>query len=582
MPKVPIAQPGQVSTRALPDVDFTTRIDSSVFQGGFTDRDIRSSFVNAGMSFAKDLEREALVERDKANRSNVKIVRDDVISEFNKLRKGETDDAGNVIEPGYFSFSGKSADEKKEEYLKRAKSFLDQADSRITNEEQKEYWSEIKSKLALDFESSIEDHSFRQRMAYTEERLKSGLSTIQEDIVLNYSQPNKIEAGFKDLEKDFNDLADIQGLSKEGREKGLKQLRSSTHKMIIAQMLGEDQDLAASAYFKGAKKDLTVEDKLKLTDMLDEGSLRGNSQRQTDSIMSKNLSQSEALSQARQIENPKLRDEVIRRVKNRYAEDRMIKEESARVLYENAFNKVDKDPRIEAVPEEDWIALKPEHKKNLQTYIDYKIRGKSIPTKWERYYDLKTMATNAGTRDKFLRLDLLNDRLNLADPEFKELVNLQTGLRAGSSEAQSIIDGYRSDKQIVDDTMRAAGFDLRSTDEDDLKAVAEMRAEIDRRVQAHKKKTGKKYIDNIELQSIVDGMFVEGVDPNSGFLGFFKKRKKAYEIEPGQEFELDVDTIPKFDRQRIEQALKLEGKEITEEAIADKYLRRLKKVERAR
>lgn len=560
MPKVPIARP-QVQTRGFSTARVSTQAPVEAFGGGGQQQAAANALAGLTGQIAKAVERE----KNKADTTNVRINSSDARQLMNDRLRGKG---------GYLSQRGLSADETKEEFQSNFYKDLDKFDEKFTNDKQRELWAAEKARIRLDFDNVAENHAFRERQVYTEQKLKDSIAIIQDDVTVNYKEDLKIQEGIERQEALINDLADLQGLSPESRKRLLTEGKSRTHASVIAQMLSDNNDRLAKAYFKESSSELTAEDKKRAQSMIDEGSVRGESQRQTDNIMEMGMSQSDALEKARDIKDPEVRDETVRRVRARYAENKTLEEEAQKTLFQESFNKIDLNPSRDAIPPETWTKLSPARQKVLNAWIDKKKRGKDIVTDWVTYYDLKTQASSPSQREQFLRRDLLKERLKLGDSEFKELIKLQAEMRSGSKSAQLNIDGYRTDKQIVDDTLRASGFDLRDKSVDNQKRINNFRAEVDRRVKEEKEKTGKKYIDNERLQFIVDSMLVEGTDPDSGVFGFFQTKKRAFEIEPGAEFELDVDSIPMGEVNKIKGALKRRNMPVNDENIIRLYLQK--------
>jgi hypothetical protein len=576
MPRVPEAQPGQISTRALPGVDFTTASDPNAFRAGLANEGVQRSFSGLVNTVGEVVQKE----KDKADVGLVDTKYYEAKKKMTTLLKGEIDEkTKNVIDPGFLSISGLDVDKEKANYDKKFKDFLSEAETGFTNDRQKELWQRERAKLEADFSSNVESHAFKERNDAIRRTYKDAVSIIQEDIMLNYAKPDAIQAGLKKQRDTLDKLADLEGYGKksDSREILIKGAESLVHKGVVNSMLNDDQDLLASKYFNDNKDSFTKKDIDEVSRVLEEGSLRGESQRLTQSIMSENKSLTESLKLVDgKTDNPKVKDELRRRVKEAFSDREMAKRIDNEERFQSAFNKVDANPTKDAVPHEEWIKLNPSQQKSLYDWIDSKKKG-APQTDWTKWTDLWEMSSSPKTRDKFLAIDPLEYRPYLDDSKYAELVKLRGDLRSGKSDANLAIDGYRSDKQVVDDAMKASGFDMKSTNSEDIKLMNDFRSEVDRRVQVYKQRVGKKYIDNNELQTLVDGLLIEGIDPDSGFLGMFKTRKKAFEIKPGEQFEIDPESIPRIERNKIEDSLRRNGKPVDEESINRLYLLNLQR-----
>jgi hypothetical protein len=191
-------------------------------------------------------------------------------------------------------------------------------------------------------------------------------------------------------------------------------------------------------------------------------------------------------------------------------------------------------------------------------------------TDWGEYYNLKTLASVDGpTRDKFLKTNLMVHRPNMADPEFKELVSLQSQLRKNDSSALDKLNGFRSASSIINDSLSAVNIKPNpKPGSDDAEKVAQFRRRVEESVVELQTETGRK-ATNKEIQSIVDNMIVKGKIPDSGII--WDTRARAFELEPGQRLVVEYDSIPIEERRAAEQALKRKGLPVTSESIRQLY-----------
>jgi hypothetical protein len=93
-----------------------------------------------------------------------------------------------------------------------------------------------------------------------------------------------------------------------------------THVGVIDRLLANDQDLAAKQYYDAHKADVTGAATIAVERALEEGSTRGESQRQADTITAKAATLGDALTQVRAIADPKVRDATEERVRKFFSE----------------------------------------------------------------------------------------------------------------------------------------------------------------------------------------------------------------------------------------------------------------------
>ena len=82
----------------------------------------------------------------------------------------------------------------------------------------------------------------------------------------------------------------------------------------------------------------------------------------------------------------------------------------------------------------------------------------TIETDWATYYGLMTQASDRSP-PRSAKLNLIHvPCTKLGKTEFKELVHLQGSIRKGDDKkAEAALDGFRTNQQILDDTLKLAG-----------------------------------------------------------------------------------------------------------------------------
>lgn len=133
------------------------------------------------------------------------------------------------------------------------------------------------------------------------------------------------------------DYAQRHGLSKEATQNLLDLDTSATHAAVISQMIANGDDLTAKSYYDEFKDQLVGRDLEQVTKEVEVGSLRGESQRQSDDILSKYPTDEEsAINAAKKIKDPELRDQVQQRVEQQFNLQQEIRRNHENDLYERA------------------------------------------------------------------------------------------------------------------------------------------------------------------------------------------------------------------------------------------------------
>jgi hypothetical protein len=351
-------------------------------------------------------------------------------------------------------------------------------------------------------------------------------------------------------------------------------------------MLANGQDQLARQYYDENKKTITDGETITSVEKaLKEGTLRGDSQRETDRITASYGSWSDRLAQADKITNPEVRDEVDRRLKTNMGTEKAVQQQQEEKVTQDATNIIEKFKDFDQVPPAMVQQMSPSTRKSLRGYADDLREGKKAVTNWNDYYDLKTMAATPDLRDKFLKENLISYRPNLADGELKELITLQSNMREGKGDKE--LDGYRTNQMIVNDTLGSVGIDAtpnvsKGAGKKEMESVNNFRKMVDDQITLYQQQTNKK-ATNKEVQSIVDRLIIQGSVPGSGFMGLFKTQKRSFELQPGETIVPEGSTmplgpggIPVEEIAKIKAALVRNNIPVSDEKVMSLYLRKVR------
>ncbi len=149
------------------------------------------------------------------------------------------------------------------------------------------------------------------------------------------------------------------GQSKDEIDKNVENFREGVVESVVNNMLAKGNDRDAREFYD-ANKDLVTDEKIRntLEKSLEDGSTRGESQRLTDKIYKGHGTQPKRLEAARKIEDPTIRDAVVKRLTARAAED--TRQEKLKDI--DRFNNASNWLRARNTPEgeDDHIPGKPE------------------------------------------------------------------------------------------------------------------------------------------------------------------------------------------------------------------------------
>lgn len=442
----------------------------------------------------------------------------------------------------------------------------DEIEKGLTNRTQREIFQKMRGREKTEFTQKLNQHISNESEQYVDATEKATIKTAKDEALLNRGDDAKVSDSLNLVRAKISDRAQRLGWDEQMTSLAIAQEVSSTRTAIVASILDAGNDLRAKQYVEKYRGEFTGEDLMKLEGALEEGSLRGESQRTSDAIMKQNSSLGSAMAAVRAIEDPKLRDATQERVKAEFAMKDQIKRDWEESAYKNAANLIDQSggQGTKAIPPSMWASFSVPTRNALSSYAN-KEEG---PSDISVIYDLKTQAAMPDLRAKFLSTNILEVKgLNTKDK--LAMIELQADERRKAGALDEKLEGFMSTKQVVDEVMRANGLDPNPKYvTSDKKRNAEIHEQIERKLIEFQKDTGKKPT-SLDVRKITDDLVIERTRAGSGFMGFFQDKKRGYEFK--------LEDISPADRDKIERALRAGKVPVTPASILSAYQRRFEK-----
>lgn len=428
----------------------------------------------------------------------------------------------------------------------------------------------------LDLDRALQRHVAGEIKAYDSAQTDAYLTNELAAGIAAAGDAERIALAGERLRAAVVDHAARNGLPPEWVQQKTGETQTKLHGGVIERLLATQQDRAAAAYYDAHKDAIVGTERARLEKALEVGSIRGESQRQADAILAQHTDRAAALTAAKAIAEPAVRDAVETRLRQAFADREQARAERERTLFRNAATAVERTGDTTQVAPSVWAELEPAHRTALETRARQVREGVEPVTNYQRYYDLMGLASADETRHKFVQVDLMQYRGELSNRHFEELARLQGSLRTGTK-ADEALDGYRTKKQIVDDSMRTIGLDPTVTDKTSKKKAEQVnlfRRRVDEEILALQAQTGKKATGQ-DVQAIVDNLLIKGTVPGSGWL--WDDSKRLYELKPGEAIDIPPDEIPPAERAKIEEALKRRNVAVTPANIAAAFRLKLQR-----
>ncbi len=442
--------------------------------------------------------------------------------------------------------------------------------SSLTTERQRQAFDRQSETRRRDIGGTINKHTFGEVRKFDD--------TETENYLLNSRQAAVKAASTGDLARvgtevdrqiaSVTDYANRNGLGTEYIKQKTAQAKSDTHVGVVESLLAAGNDQLAKEYADKVKPEIAGDDIAKVDKWLKEGTTRGESQRQADTIMASTKSRDEAMNEAIKIKDPTIRDAVEDRVNRYYSIKKQAENENKEKIMTDAANIIDRTGSTNSISPSVWTSLSVTERTSLEQYAKRKAKGDAEKTDWATYYELMSLGSSQDTREAFARTNLLEYKHKLGNTEFKQLTDLQASIRKGDGKADEKLDGFRTNQQIVDDTLRQAGLDPTPKSSSDNKSVASFRRAVDGAVAAEERRKGKK-LTNDEVQSIADNLVIKGKVPGSGWI--WDTEKRAFELSEGESLVVKPKDIPVVERRKIEAALRKHNRQVTDQSVLDLY-----------
>lgn len=564
MPVVPRYSEPQVREQGLPGVRITPSAPIEAFGGG----DAVAGVFKAAQGAGDVMQKYAAEEKKKADQLAV-LDADKKLSEM-ETRLLYDPQMGALNKKGRDSFG--LPDQVMGEFGKG----VQEIEKSLNNDEQRMQFRRSAISRQVDIDRQIQKHVSGEIRQYDSTVTESYLANERDAASANYHDPERVGMSIARQRAALLDHANRNGLPPEWVNLKVTESASKTHTGVISRMLANGEDLAAKQYYDANRESISGADATHLEKSLEEGTLRGESQRQSDAIMNRGLPMADSLKAAKAIKDPKVRDAVVSRVEHEFSARQAAERQDREDAYKTVWTTLE---QTKEMPPNDanWAKLNPSEKHSIETRLAQLKAGLPRVTDPNTYYELYTLASSPVTRDQFLQMNLMEKHPKLSDQDFQEIVKLQSQLRKGDAQADLKLDGYRTNAQIVDGTLAQAGFDTTpKPGSDDATQVNQFRKTVDDKVVALQKSTGRP-ATNKEVQEIVDGLIIEGRVSGTGLFGFFQTKRRVFQQQPGEQLEFEAKDIPAAERSKIESALRQRGVPVTDERVSQLYAAKMRK-----
>lgn len=444
----------------------------------------------------------------------------------------------------------------------------------LTTDRQRFAFERAKTERRLQLGGLINNHTTAEIDRYEEQETTAYLDTSVKAAVANANDHGRIAQELARQAAAVEAHGDRIGLGPEAKASLVAKMRSETHLGVLEQLLANDQDRQASIYFDEVKDQIAGDKLAGVTKALEEGSLRGESQRLADGIVRKGGTLADQRAAAREVKDAKLRDAVMERIEHEGTIRERQEREQHEALVTSGKNIIDTTGDWRRIPAGDWAKLTVGESGALKNYAENLAAGIPVKTDPHAYYLLSTMATStdAKLRDQFLRTNLLGYVNRLSGSDLQHFMDAQGSVRKGDdAAADKLLSSTTNQNAMVDEALVGMGLDptppqpgATRFDKSNSERVGAYRRAVREAVTRLESTQGKPATDE-QVQSVVDQLRAPTGRRDAGH--FWNTELKAYAFEVAQAKVAAVDDVPAAERRKIEAALRKHGRPVTDAAI---------------
>lgn len=424
----------------------------------------------------------------------------------------------------------------------------------------------------INLDGNLRRHVAKEMQTYQQGVLEATVATSTSSAISNASDPRMVGIELKKATDAITQLGPHVGLSPEQISVAQRSATTAIHKGVIERLLQNDNDKGARAYYEETKDQIDGQAIAHIEAALDEGTLRGSSQRKADEIVQAGGTLTKQLEAVRNIEDPKLRDAVRERVEHEAAVSERAEREQEEANSTHAFNLIDKSHNVASIPPAMWSSFSGATKSSLRSYAEHLTKGIPVETDDQTFYALMEQA---GTdRAAFLRQNLLDYKGKLSEGDFQQLTGLKLSIRNNDAAgADKVLGGFRTKTDIIENSLTQYGIDPKNKAM--APAIAQLQRMLDRRIEASQA-NGQK-VTNVEIQAAVDDLLSQKETVPGSWWGFVPFSGKSVGDTSRKLVETTAGDIPAGTRTRIEAGLRSKGRPVSDATVLDVYTEMLVK-----
>lgn len=457
-----------------------------------------------------------------------------------------------------------------DDFIKKSEEVLKTANNESQRIQLRQY---IRSR-SMDLDRQLQAHVAGEKKKYDDALTESYLANEQEAASLSYNDTDRIQTSIERQQKTIFDYAQRNGLPEEYTKQKTQEMLSKTHESVIVRMLANDEDLKAKAYYDGIKDNVKIS--IGTEKAIEEGSMRGASQRFVDDVTSKGMTRTQAYEEAKKIEDPGLREATETRINAVYDRRKEAEAEARNQLYQTASTYVEghigENPRF-SIPPHIWSNLTLEQRTSLEK------RAEDVPQNskvWLDFLDVKQDDLATMNRSDFESKYWSNfdkEHRSRAETMWNNAIDAKQKGLADPKLSTTLTFNSRVENSLRGANLIPPNKERSKLSKQESEIYDRFETQAAHEVENYELTTlgGKRKASGDEVQKIIDGMVIKKVFVDKPWSVDPQKPIGALNTDERNRVYVPMTDIPKDEVTSIENIARSKNKRITRDQVQRAY-----------
>lgn len=542
MPTIPRLESPQVTDSGPTGARIGVRADAQDLGAG-----IGQGISNVGGTVA----RFALEEKQKADSLAVTDA-DAQLAEWENSRLYDP-------QSGALNTRGKDSFELPDTVMEEYRQFISGIEAGLGNDAQREAFRKLSQARGLDIDRTIQRHVASEYRQYDQQATDAALASSLEAAAEHYTDSDRINTELTRQRSYIMAQAARTGEPAEVTNLRIAEAESATHVAVIDRILADKDYERAQEYYEVMGDHINASVKPQIESALNTGRIRGESQAKADTLVEEGKTREEALSEARDIEDPELRDETVRRVNTRYDEIQAVEAEAERLSIDNAVDLITNGGSVDDIDPLQWNAMDQETRSQLRAL---EARGEWFQDDARWYEFIQKSESEIAGMNLYTEL-----RPYVDDQHWDRALAMQADARSNDANAFTNTITFR---QRLENSLQGTVFDdVSDLNKTDAQRYAQLENEAARRIELFEADKGDK-ATGTEMQGVIDEMLLETVNLSRMFRDTTIPASAVLEDDKGDAY-VPYDEIPSEEISSIENLILSNNRRVTQRKVEKAY-----------